>query len=236
VGFSLPPLQLPGLTKIKRIFPHVDQISDAPTHQTITLLWERVHNLEERLQQSAATNTLLADRVDTLTVALTAAQATAEAALLAAQTAASGSAEGEGGDALPGGGDGGALWEGIQAAGERGHDTGGLLTAIRAGQIVGGTFKEFSGLTGPVADEEARMVMHVELIERMIWHLKEAGFSAGRQQNPSKAISKDKIVIFVDGVLRAWDIFAGKPPTEPIQIQALEVAPAKLVDSAGIPD
>jgi hypothetical protein len=94
MGFKLPPLKLPGLTKIKRIFPHVDQVDDAPTKQTITLLWERVHSLEERLQQTMATNTVLADRVETLTTGLTAAQATADAALAGVQP--SGAAAGSG--------------------------------------------------------------------------------------------------------------------------------------------
>ena len=48
-------------TSLKRIYPHVSEISDWQTAQTIRLLWDRIWALEERLQ---ATQTTITDLVD----------------------------------------------------------------------------------------------------------------------------------------------------------------------------
>ena len=42
----------------------------------------------------------------------------------------------------------------------------------------------------------------------MIWHLKLAGFEAGRQKNPSGAISGDKLTVFLEGKWVAYDCFS----------------------------
>ena len=235
MGFlGLPALKLPGLNKIKHIFPHVDQIEDAPTKQSLKLAWERIHDLEGRLQRNEAADLLLIDRFTTDEGHIERAQQTAEHALLVAQSAAEAAAGGAGG--LPDGGDGGGAAEGFAAAGATGHDTGGLLTPVRAGQIVGGTVHEFSGLLAPVATQAQRDANLAEMLSRMIWHLRTAGFTAGKQQNPSGAISGDKLTVEVDGVMRVYDVLSDRPLTDSADAHMNEVPLPKFVDDAGTPD
>jgi hypothetical protein len=238
MGTPLPPLTLPTVKPIKRIFPHVDEIADAPTKQTVALLWERVHNLEERLQQVTAANTALLGRITTHDAAIATAQGTAEHALLAIAASADGSGGGaDGGGSLPGGGDGGAGAEGFAAAGPTGHDTGGLLTANRAGQIIGGTAHEWSGLLQPVATQAIRTANMAEMLSRMIWHLQQAGFTAGKQKNPSGAISGDKLTFEDQGVLRTYDVMSDRPfATTAVDVHMNEVGGPQLVADAGTPD
>ena len=154
----------------------------------------------------------------------------------AAGLAATGTTGGGGGEELPGGGDGGGGQIGCEAAGPTGHDSGGLLNAVRAGQIVCGTFHEFVALLNPAPDAETRQANLEELLRRAIWHLKQGGFTAGRQQNPSGVISKDKLTVVVDGVTRAYDVFTGVDPSAVVPYHMSEVAPPHLVDDEGIPD
>ncbi len=232
MGFSLP-----GLKKIRRLFPHLESITDAPTAQSLRLAWDRIHDLEERLQRNEAADLVLVAAVNANQAAIAAAQATATSALLAAQTAgADGAGDGAGGGALPGGGDGGGGAEGFAAAGATGHDSGGLLTAIRAGQIVGGTAHEWSGLLAPVATQAIRDANIAEMLSRMIWHLRTAGFTAGKQQNPSGVISGDKLTVDVDAVLRVYDVLSDRPLTDSVDAHMNEVPLPVLVDDAGTPD
>lgn len=233
----LPPLKLPGLQVIKRIFPHVDKVQDPDTAQSLKLAWDRIHNIEERLQRNEAADLALVGRITLHDQAIDRAQTTASAALLAAQAAADAAAAGAGAGGLPGGGDGGAAAAGFAAAGQTGHDTGGLLTANRAGQIVGGTVHEFSGLIQPVATQAIRTANMAELLSRMIWHLQQAGFTAGKQKNPSGAISGDKITFEDQGVMRTYDVMSDRPfATDPVDVHMNEVGGAQLVADAGTPD
>lgn len=237
----LPPLKLPGLSSIKRIFPHVDKVQDPDAAQSLKLAWDRIHNLEERLQQNTAADAVLVGRITLHDQAIDAAQTTASAALQAAQAAqdAAGGGGGTGGDGggLPGGGDGGAGAEGFAAAGATGHDSGGLLTANRAGQILGGTVHEWSGLIQPVATQEIRTANMAELLSRMIWHLQQAGFTAGKQKNPSGAISGDKITFEDQGVMRTYDVMSDRPfATDPVDVHMNEIGGPQLVADAGTPD
>lgn len=224
----------------KRVYPHVGEISDFPTSQTIRLLWDRIWALEARLQASEATIAQLVSGHNTNESTLTTVQKNAEMALSLAQRVgqAAGSETGGGtGTPLPGGGDGGGGNIGCAAAGATGHDTGGLLNAIRAGQIVCGTGNEFPALKNATVDLPTRVTNATELIARMIWHLRQAGFTAGQQRNPSGILSDNKLCVVVDGVTRAYDVLRGKGEfTQPMDTQMLEVAPADLVDYAGIPD
>jgi hypothetical protein len=45
------------VTAIKRTYPHVNEIPDWQTAQSARLLWDRVHDLEERLQAASGTIT-----------------------------------------------------------------------------------------------------------------------------------------------------------------------------------
>lgn len=230
-------LGLPSITKLKRIFPHGDQIADAPTAQSLKLAWERIHSLEERLQRAEATNLLILDANNAQEITITKAQATANTALIAAQTAAEAAAAAAGGGGgLPSGGDGGGAAEGFAAAGATGHDTGGLLTPVRAGQIVGGTVHEFSGLLAPVATQAIRDANLAQMLSRMIWHLRTAGFTAGKQQNPSGAISGDKLTVEVNGIMRVYDVLSDRPLTDSADAHMNEVPLPHFVDDAGTPD
>jgi len=233
-------------TAIKRAYPHVNEIADWKTSQTTRLLWDRIHSLEERLQSAEATITQLIAGHNTNETALASVTQDAQQALALSQQIGGGTTlgggtgtgdGGTGGGGLPGGGDGGGGAEGCAAAGGTGHDSGGLLTAIRAGQIACGTANEFSALKNVTADLATRESNAEQLLRRMIWHLKQAGFSAGRQKNPSGAISKDKLTVVVDAVLRAYDMFQAYDDfTQPMGTHMNEVGGPQMIDDAGIPD
>lgn len=233
------PIKPAVVAGVKRTYPHLGQVTDPMAQQTIRLLWDRLWALEERLQASESTITRLVSGHNTNEATITTVQKNADMALSLAQRVgeAAGSEAGGGGGALPGGGDGGAGAIGCAAAGATGHDTGGLLNAIRAGQIVCGTGNEFPALKNATADLATRIANATELVARMIWHLREAGFTAGQQRNPSGIISDNKLCVVVDGVTRAYDVLRGKSDfANPMSTQMLEVAPADLVDYGGIPD
>jgi len=226
---------------LKRTYPHLSQVTDPMAQQTIRLLWDRIWDLEARLQASEATIADLVSGHNTNNAQITVAQRGAEAALSLAQRAgvAATSETGPwvGAGELPGGGDGSGGQIGCAAAGATGHDTGGLLNAIRAGQIVCGTGNEFSWLKNPTATLAERLTNGEELLLRMIWHLKQAGFSAGRQLNPSGVLSGDKLCVVVDGVTRVYDVFLSYETFgSPLQTQMLEYPNPNLQDHAGIPD
>jgi len=226
---------------LKRTYPHLSQVTDPMAQQTIRLLWDRIWDLEARLQASEATITDLISNANTNDAKIVVAQQDAHAALSLAQRAGEAALSETGpwigAGELPGGGDGGNGQIGCAAAGATGHDTGGLLNAIRAGQIVCGTGNEFSWLKNPTATLAERLTNGEELLRRMIWHLKEAGFSAGRQLNPSGILSGDKLCVVVDGVTRVYDVFLSyETYGVPLQTQMLEYPNPNLQDDAGIPD
>src|SRR5262245_28514745 len=87
------------------------------------------------------------------------------------------------------------------------HVPPGPLSAAQAEQVVYATAREFPNLTAPPPTESEGISRAEELLLRTIWHLKLYGFDAGRQRNPSGAISNDKLTILIDGRWRAFDIF-----------------------------
>lgn len=227
-----------------RTYPHVSEITDWKTAQTVRLLWDRIWALEERLQAAQGTVTTLVAGHNANETALVEVGKDVRQAIALSQrpgevsaSATLGGGASGGGDALPGGGDGGGGNIGCQAAGPTGHDSGGLLNPIRAGQIVCGTGHEFSALLNATPDLATRDANAQELVLRMIWHLKQAGFTAGRQKNPSGAISNDKLTVVVDGITRAYDVLGAKGDiTQAMSTTMGEVAPPNMVDDAGIPD
>lgn len=74
-----------AVSAIKRLYPHVSEIQDPSTSQTVRLLWDRIHDLEERLQAQEATAKTLVSTANTTTTAVTAAQAQSREALAFAQ-------------------------------------------------------------------------------------------------------------------------------------------------------
>ena len=117
------------------------------------------------------------------------------------------------------------------------HVAPGPLTAERAEVVVHATANEFPSLTAPRGSEGEGVAAAEELLRRMIWHLHLAGYDAGRQRNPSGAISNDKLTIFINGGWHAYDCFRNLgTPGVPIDVIFLEVFPAGHVDDGGIPD
>ena len=64
-----------------------------------------------------------------------------------------------------------------------------------------------SALTGPHPTDGEAIRSAEELLLRIIWHLKLAGYDAARQRNPSGAISNDKLNIFIEGAWHTYDVF-----------------------------
>ena len=117
------------------------------------------------------------------------------------------------------------------------HVPAGPLASWRAEQVVRATADEFAHLLAPRATDAEAVAQSEELLRRMIWHLQHAGFQAGRQRNPSGAISNDKLTVFSDNAWHAFDVFfdygvAGQPT----QVIFYEVFPPNTVADGGIPD
>jgi len=107
----------------------------------------------------------------------------------------------------------------------------------RAEQVVRATADEFAHLLAPRATDAEAVAQSQELLRRMIWHLQHAGFQAGRQRNPSGAVSNDKLTVFADNAWHAFDVFydygvAGKQT----QVIFYEVFPPNTQADGGIPD
>jgi len=220
-----------------RIYPHLDEVKDWATNQTLRLLWDRVHDLEGRLKAAEANVTKLGSGVNEVnTTALEASDKAKDAFALAQQP----------GSALvpPGGippddvNDGGQGAAGCAAAPATGHPGGVVpLSAFEAGKIVCGTGNEFPLLKAPTGNLADRQANAEQLLKRMIWHLQQASFTAGRQRNPSGLISKDKLTVQVDGILRAYDVFVGFDNfAAAMQTQMHPVGPADYVADPGTPD
>jgi hypothetical protein len=113
----------------------------------------------------------------------------------------------------------------------------GALTGDRAWQVLQATAAEFPHLSGPQPTGDQAVAAAHELLLRYIWHLQLAGFQAGRQRNPSGAISGDKLTMFLDGQWKAFDIFFDVgAPNRPVELIFWEVFPADHVPDGGIPD
>ena len=113
----------------------------------------------------------------------------------------------------------------------------GGLSMTRAEQVVNATAAEFAGLTAARGSEAEAQAAATELLRRVIWHLRHAGFDAGRQKNPSGAISGDKLTMFADGAWHAVDIFFDYgTPGVPVKVIFWEVVPPSPIADEGIPD
>jgi hypothetical protein len=124
---------------------------------------------------------------------------------------------------VAGGGGGGG-------GGNTGHISPGPATVERAKQVVLGTGNEFPSLTAQNSEAAGELLML-----RMIWHLQRAGFTAGRQQNPSGRISGDKLSVVVDGILRVYDVVS-TTDTGRLDVHFDEVPAPIYVADPGIPD
>jgi hypothetical protein len=117
------------------------------------------------------------------------------------------------------------------------HVAPGALTAAQAERVVYATGREFPALTAAPPTESEGIARAEELLLRTVWHLKLAGFDAGRQRNPSGAISNDKLTILINGAWHAYDIFRDLGhPGVPMDVIFLEVFPANSIAYPGIAD
>jgi hypothetical protein len=83
------------------------------------------------------------------------------------------------------------------------HIGGAALDTTRAERIVYATADEFPCLLAVFPTESEALVNAEQLLRRMIWHLRAAGFQANRQRNPSGLISNDKLTINIGG----WHVY-----------------------------
>lgn len=144
---------------------------------------------------------------------------------------------GSGGGTAPGTDDGGAGASGCSQAGSTGHLTPGFpLDSVSVGKIICGTADEFPSLTAPTVDQATRDTNQDELLNRIIWHLLNGGFEAGKQRNPSGVVSGDKITVKVGTNWLAYDVFQGVDYTNPMVTHVIQVFPADHVASGGIAD
>jgi hypothetical protein len=117
------------------------------------------------------------------------------------------------------------------------HVGDGPLSVERAEQVVLATGDEYAYLRAPRGSDGEALAASEELLLRIIWHLKLAGYPAGRQRNPSGAISNDKLTIFIDGAWHAYDVFMDLGVAhQESQVIFIEVTPPNSVDTDGIPD
>jgi hypothetical protein len=117
------------------------------------------------------------------------------------------------------------------------HVGDGPLSYERAEAIVHATGEEYSYLRAPRSSESEAIGASEELLLRIIWHLKLGGFDAGRQRNPSGAISNDKLTIFINGSWHAFDVFLDLGHAgQATQTIFYEVSPPGPVGTDGIPD
>ncbi len=112
----------------------------------------------------------------------------------------------------------------------------GPLTVARAQQVVHATAAEFPHLLGPQGTDGEAYSANVELLRRVIWHLRLAGFEAARQRNPSGLISADKLCVRLEGAWQAIDIgtlgSAGRAMVIVVQL----IGGADPLPDLGLPD
>lgn len=95
----------------------------------------------------------------------------------------------------------------VSPAGKEDRD-GTVLSEDYASAILYGLADEFPHTLAVTQDQDIAEGLAEELLLRYIWHLKLVGFDAARQRNPSGAISKDKLNIFIRGTWRTYDVFS----------------------------
>jgi hypothetical protein len=135
----------------------------------------------------------------------------------------------------PGGGGGGGGGGPSCAPNPAKHVGGAALDATRAERIVYATGEEFSCLLAVFPTDDQALVAAEQLLRRMIWHLKVAGFQANRQRNPSGLISNDKLTINLGG-WRVYDVMTLGYAGSAGRVTFNEVPLPDPVPDSGIPD
>lgn len=235
----------------QRLFPHLPEIKDPAAAKSLRLLWDSHYAALDRLDAALASITVVSQTVGKLA-------SVGQQTGIVAASAIGGSGEGllsfsQGGQNMAtalqtgvggstGGTDDGFGQQGFDAAGPTGHvPAGSLLNAFVAGQVVGGTVNEFPALLLPTTDDAARDAQQLEMLERMIWHLNLAGFTAGRQKNPSGVIGINRLTVYVLAVgggmeLRAYKVSSGTPFSQPWTCYMRQDFPPNYQADGGTPD
>jgi len=159
---------------LKRQFPHVDDIVDWRAQQTIRLLWDRVFDLEARVQALTTTVLNLVGATNQQETEIADVKREADQALALSQTTSQ--------EVTPspvGPNDAGQGAYGCSVAGANG-DIAGDQTPITAGKIVCGVGNEYPTLTAVAANQPARDANRDELLDRIVWHLNQAGYPCSR--------------------------------------------------------
>lgn len=182
---TIPPVTATEPPELSKQYPHVDAISDWRAQQSIRLLWDRTYDLEARLQAAEGTTTTLVTTANDHQAQITLADRQAKQALAEAQLAAAEKAR----VALPGVTSGTDLGKGDLGCSEAGAtgDITGLQTVETAGKIICGTANEFPALLLPTSNSVQRVNNREELLNRMVWHLGQAGIPASRYPTPGGA-------------------------------------------------
>ena len=166
--------------RLKRQYPHVDGVEDWRAQQSVRLLWDRIFDLEARLQASESTVGELVAVSNRQETQLAEVSRTAEQAFAEAQRSRQ-----EIGDAAASKDDHGLGAAGCAAAGADGHLTGTVeLTLENVGKIICGVGHEFPALLAATPTRAAREANRDELMDRIVWHLNQAGFAAARYGTP----------------------------------------------------
>jgi hypothetical protein len=181
------PIDEVSIPALKRQFPHVDRIEDWRAQQSVRLLWDRVFDLEGRLQAAEATITQLTSASNTQETQLhevsqKANQALAEAQLLRSEAASAADAALKDDHGL-----GMAGCAAAGATGDIGPFTGTDLTLENVGKVVCGVGTEWASLCVATATLAARQANADQLLDRIVWHLNQAGFAAARYPTPEGA-------------------------------------------------
>jgi hypothetical protein len=116
------------------------------------------------------------------------------------------------------------------------HVKPGPLTVDLASQVPFAVVREYPYLNRTPGSDDEGTQLSEELVLRSIWHLKLLGFDAGRQRNPSGAISNDKLTILINGQWRAFDIASMGYAGHPMQVIFLEIGSPNPIGYPGLPD
>lgn len=215
-------------------------VSTVPDAANFTAIWNEIHSLRADLTEARGTVAEQARTITSLNQQLAKTSEDARRALIqaAAPTEILPTPAGEGGAAGSGGVvDDGLGAQGCAQCGPDGHVApGSPLTAVTAGMIVCGTGQEYSSLRAPAVDQATRDANVVELLLRCIWHLQQAGFTAGRQINPSGAISSDKLTVQIAGEMRVYDIFSLVTFDTEVPMHMLQIGGAQYLADPGVAD
>lgn len=226
----------------KKVYPHVQNIKDVDIQRTIKLLWDKTYQQQELIDSlnsalEAANNSITSQNtsIGKLDTKITQALVTSGSGLTKTDTVGGTPADpglGTGGSDTGGGGTGPT---------QPADATGAGPTSAKA--IIQQTAVDYAYLLGPFTTDSESTTKNTELLLRMIWRLQNVGgFQAGRQQNPSGAISNDKLTIYFTKAqlntgeigFHAYDVMSLGFANVAAKVQFIEVYPAFYVADPGI--